>query len=243
MSLTYSPPDWSSRLTVSARSCGDDAAAVIAQTESAGAITLSGGFPDPPAFPADRVSAVTAQLMVTSGGIDALGLLATSFIEAGDAVVVEAPTYFGAITAFRARRADVRPVPIGDSGLDVEALAALLGSGLRPKIRYSIPDHHNPTGLGQSRQCREQLVELCRRDGILLVEDVGYRELSFDSETVLSALDERMPSGVSWTVPSGGFFTWLTLPGEIDTVRASDHAAAAGVTYVAGPVPPRQAAH
>src|SRR5436190_1652038 len=78
------------------------------------------------------------ELLVTSGGIEALELVSKSFLDKGDTVVVEGPTYLGAIMAFRSFEAEVRPVPIDADGLDVDALSAVLGRGLRPKLLYTI---------------------------------------------------------------------------------------------------------
>ena len=120
------------------------------------------------------------ELLVTSGGIEALELVAKSFLDRGDDVVVEAPTYLGAIMAFRSFEATVHAVPVDADGLDVEALGALLDGGLRPKLLYTIPDHQNPAGVTLAAGRREALVELARRHGVLVVEDVAYRELGFD---------------------------------------------------------------
>jgi 2-aminoadipate transaminase len=124
--------------------------------------------------------------MVTSGGIDALELLAKSLIDPGDVVLVEAPTYLGAIMGFEAYEADVRGVPMDDDGLDVDALEALLAAGLRPKLLYTIPDHQNPSGRQLSEQRRHALAALAQRYGVLVVEDVAYRELSFSGERATS---------------------------------------------------------
>src|SRR4051794_33786810 len=121
-----------------------------------------------------------AELMITSGGIEGLELVSKSFLDRGDDVVIEAPTYLGAIMAFRSFEANVHAVPLDDDGLDVDALASLLEGGLRPKLLYTIPDHQNPAGLTLSLERRKALVELARRHGFLIVEDVAYRELGFD---------------------------------------------------------------
>jgi len=71
-------------------------------------------------------------------------------------------------------------VPLDADGLDVDALAALLERGLRPKLLYTIPDHQNPAGVTLAAERRSALVELARHYGFLLVEDVAYRELTFD---------------------------------------------------------------
>ena len=119
------------------------------------------------------------ELMITSGGIDCMELLAKSYLDPGDQVVVEAPTYLGAIMAFRGYEADLHGVPMDDDGMRVDVLAGLLAGGLRPKIVYTIPDYQNPTGLSMSADRRTELVGLARRYGFLICEDVAYRELGF----------------------------------------------------------------
>ncbi len=148
------------------------------------------------------------ELMITSGGIDCLELIAKSYIDADDVVVVEAPTYLGAIMAFRGYEADVRGVPVDADGLRVDVLADLLAAGLRPKILYTIPDFQNPTGLTMSAPRRAGLVALARRYGFLLVEDVAYRDLGFD----------RAPPPSLWSmapdvVVQAGTFSKIFCPG------------------------------
>jgi 2-aminoadipate transaminase len=121
------------------------------------------------------------ELMITSGGIDCMELLAKSYVDPGDVVVVEAPTYLGAIMAFRGYEADVRGVAVDGDGMRVDLLGDLLAGGLRPKIVYSIPDYQNPTGLSMNAERRHELVRLARRYGFLILEDVAYRDLGFGS--------------------------------------------------------------
>jgi 2-aminoadipate transaminase len=121
------------------------------------------------------------ELMITSGGIDCMELLAKTYIDPGDVVAVEAPTYLGAIMAFRGYEADVRGVAMDDDGMRVGLLADLLAGGLRPKIIYTIPDYQNPTGLSMNAERRHELVRLARRYGFLILEDVAYRDLGFGS--------------------------------------------------------------
>ena len=121
------------------------------------------------------------ELMITSGGIDCMELLAKSYVDPGDVVVVEAPTYLGAIMAFRGYEADVRGVAMDDDGMRVDLLGDLLAGGLRPKIIYTIPDYQNPTGLSMNAERRHELVRLARRYGFLILEDVAYRDLGFGS--------------------------------------------------------------
>ena len=150
----------------------------------------------------------TGELMVTSGGIDCMELVAKSYLDTGDAVVVEAPTYLGAIMAFRGYEADVRGVPVDSDGLRTDVLADQLAAGLRPKILYTIPDFQNPTGLTMSAPRRTELVELARRYGFLIIEDVAYRDLHF----------EQAPPDSLWSmapdvVLQAGTFSKIFCPG------------------------------
>ena len=122
------------------------------------------------------------ELLIASGAIEALELVGKTFLDPGDVVVVEAPTYLGAIMAFRGFQADVRTVAMDDDGLAVDELESRLAGGLRPKLLYTIPDHQNPAGVSLSAERRERLVELARHHGFLIVEDVAYRELGFDDD-------------------------------------------------------------
>ncbi len=122
------------------------------------------------------------ELLITSGAIEALELIGKSFIDRGDLVAIEGPTYLGAIMAFRSFEAEVVAIPIDEHGLEVDVLERRLAEGLRPKLLYTIPDHQNPAGVSLSRERRESLVELSRRYGFLVVEDVAYRELGFEEE-------------------------------------------------------------
>ncbi len=120
------------------------------------------------------------ELLVTSGGIEAMQLAATVFLDAGDTVLVEAPTYLGAPMSFASFEAEVATVPLDDDGLDVDALAGLLAGGLRPKFLYTNPDHQNPAGVTLAAGRRQPLVDLALEHGFAIVEDVAYREFTFD---------------------------------------------------------------
>jgi 2-aminoadipate transaminase len=126
------------------------------------------------------------ELLVTSGAIEALELVGKSFLDPGDVVVVEAPTYLGSLQSFRSFEAALVPVTLDEHGLDVEELARRLADGVRPKLVYTIPDHQNPAGVSLAADRREALVELARRYGFLVVEDVAYRELAFADESLPS---------------------------------------------------------
>jgi 2-aminoadipate transaminase len=153
------------------------------------------------------------ELMITSGGIDCMELLAKSYLDPGDVVVVEAPTYLGAIMAFRGYQADVRGVPVDDAGMRVDVLADLLAGGLRPKIVYTIPDYQNPTGLSMSAERRRELAGLARRYDFLILEDVAYRELGFGTLELGTVAAPSLWSLAPDVVLQAGTFSKIFSPG------------------------------
>jgi 2-aminoadipate transaminase len=120
------------------------------------------------------------EFIVTSGGMECIALACQSLIDPGDTVAVEAPTYLGALMAFERYEAVVEGIEMDEDGLVVEALEERLEGGLRPKLLYVIPEYQNPTGRTLPLERREELVDLCRRHGVLILEDVAYREIAFD---------------------------------------------------------------
>jgi 2-aminoadipate transaminase len=148
------------------------------------------------------------ELIVTSGGMECIALACLTMIEPGDVVAVEAPTYLGALMAFGGFEAEVAGIAMDEDGLVVEALAERLADGLRPKFVYVIPEYQNPTGRTLPLARREALVALCRRHGVLIFEDVAYRELAFDG-TSLPSLWSLAPD----IVVQAGTFSKIFFPG------------------------------
>jgi 2-aminoadipate transaminase len=122
--------------------------------------------------------------MVTSGGMESIALMCQALIDPGDTIAVEAPSYLGALMAFGGAEADTVAIAIDDDGLCVDALAERLAAGLRLKFLYTIPEYQNPTGRTLALERRRELVELCRGHGVLIFEDVAYRELPFDGTSL-----------------------------------------------------------
>ncbi|HJZ38681.1 MAG TPA: PLP-dependent aminotransferase family protein, partial [Solirubrobacterales bacterium] len=254
------------------------------------------------------------------GGIDCINLICHSLLDPGDQVALEAPTYLGAIMAFAGYEAEVTPIEMDDEGIQVDLLEDKLNAGYRPKFVYVIPDYQNPSGRTLSVARRRALADMCREHGVIVVEDIAYREISFSGESLPSiwsiapditiqagtfskvfcpgvrlgwavgppdlianliaakqntdqcagALGQRMveeygraghferelpaarelyashweaaaralelylPEGCTWSEPTGGMFTWLTLPETINTTTLRSAATAAGVAYVPG---------
>lgn len=135
---------------------------------------------------ADGSPAHADDLVVTTGGQQALDLLAKLFCDPGDIVLAEGPSYVGALSAFSAYQAEVVHVRMDGDGLvpeDVQAtLDRLSAGGRRPKFLYTVPNHQNPAGVSLSNERRERLVEIARRHDLLIVEDNPYGLLDFKEE-------------------------------------------------------------
>ncbi|AEN10076.1 MULTISPECIES: PLP-dependent aminotransferase family protein [unclassified Streptomyces] len=273
---------------------------------------------------AEGIGATPDEVLVTVGSQQALDLVTRVFVNPGDTVVTEGPTYVTALSTFAAHQARVVEVAMDRDGVVPQALAdtfALLAAEGRPAtFFYTVPTFHNPTGRVLGADRRAEVLEICRRAGVLLVEDNPYGLLHFGerphralcadapdgvvylgsfsktlapglrvgwarapravtAKLVLAAesamlshsklaqravsrfLDTRswqghldvarslyrgrrdamleelaatMPDGVSWTVPAGGFFVWLTLPAGLDARAMMPRAVDGGVAYVPG---------
>src|SRR4051794_33242430 len=154
--------------------------------------TASEGIPSVRRYLIERVAHLQGrqpawdELTVTSGGMECIDLLSRSMLDPGDDVAVEGPTYLGAIMAFRGYRARLTGVPMDEHGLDVGWFEERLEGGYRPKFLYIIPEFQNPSGRTLTLERRQALVDVCRRYGVLIFEDVAYRELSFDGSSLPS---------------------------------------------------------
>ena len=123
------------------------------------------------------------QMLISNGSQQGIDLIARAFINAGDEVVLEAPAYLGALQVFNLARAKLRFVTQLSTGPDLEELERCFSSG-RCKLFYGVPDFHNPTGVCWDLATRQAVAQLCRRYGVLLVEDIAYRELRFSNQSL-----------------------------------------------------------
>jgi 2-aminoadipate transaminase len=139
---------------------------------------------------ADAVDA--EQIQLCSGASGALDLVVRALIDPGDVIFAEAPAYLGTLRNFRGVLADVRSLPMDEQGLCVDALAdavrACKRDGLRPKLVYTIPTHHNPTGRTLSLPRRRALLELCASEGLWVIDDDTYGELGYDASASVPLL-------------------------------------------------------
>jgi 2-aminoadipate transaminase len=119
-------------------------------------------------------------VMITSGSQQGLDLIGRLFVNPGDRILTESPTYLGALQAWSAYQADYLTVPIDDDGLDVGRLEAQLRGG--PKFLYILPNFQNPAGVTLSLERRQRLVELANHYGAPIVEDDPYGQLRYEGE-------------------------------------------------------------
>jgi DNA-binding transcriptional MocR family regulator len=133
-----------------------------------------------------QIEAHPDDIVVTTGSQQALDLVTRIFIDPGDVIVAEAPSYVGALGVFRAYQAEVVHVPLDDHGLQPaaldDALRSLKQAGRTVKLLYTVPNHHNPAGVTLSAARRPEIVEIAQRYGVLVLEDDPYALLGFDGD-------------------------------------------------------------
>lgn len=262
-------------------------------------------------------------VVVTTGSQQALDLVTKLFIDPNDVILAEAPSYVGAIGVFRSYQAEISHVQMDDHGLIPQALreriVELRDAGKKIKFLYTIPNFHNPAGVTLTWERRIEILEICRSNDILVLEDNPYGLLYFDApppqamrsveedgviylgsfsktlapgfrigwalaphaireklilanesailspssfsqfvvseylrtadwkaqidtfrgvyrerrDAMLSALEEQLPE-LSWTVPNGGFYVWVTLPDQLDSKSMLPRAVKELVAYTPG---------
>jgi 2-aminoadipate transaminase len=137
----------------------------------------------------------TEDVIVTTGGQQAIDLITKTLVDPGDPVICEAPTYAGAVPVFCSYEADVHQVATDDDGMDIDELEDVLDrldtEGRRPKFIYSVPTFQNPSGVTLSGERRRRLVAIARERELLVVEDNPYGLLRYegDPEEPLYKLD------------------------------------------------------
>ena len=160
------------------------------------------------AWIAERHGVAPEQVLVTNGSMQADAFLFDALVSAGDAVVVERPTYDRTLLSLRNRGADIRMVALEPDGIDTDALERLLADGVAPRLAHIIPNFQNPAGYTTSAAKRERLLGLAREYDFTVFEDDPYGSLRFEGEqlaTMLSMDPERVvyASSFSKTVCPG----------------------------------------
>jgi 2-aminoadipate transaminase len=136
-------------------------------------------------------------VLITTASQQGLELISKVFIDPGDTVIVEMPSYLGGLNAFTSYRANLVSIPLDDEGMRIdilrERLKELNDADRLPKFIYTVPDFQNPAGVTLSTDRRTKLLEICYQYDLPLVEDTPYRELRFEGESPpdLLSLDDR----------------------------------------------------
>jgi 2-aminoadipate transaminase len=136
-----------------------------------------------------------ADVLITNGAQQGIDLAARIFVDPGDIVLTEEPTFMDALRVFRSHEAEPVGVPVDDEGLQVDILAALLDRlPRRPKFLYTMPTYQNPMGVSLSTARRRALIDLARERGLVIVEDDPYGDLSYDGDPppTLKSLDPEV---------------------------------------------------
>ncbi|MFF5205222.1 PLP-dependent aminotransferase family protein [Streptosporangium sp. NPDC000396] len=160
----------------------------------------------------EGIEANADDVVVTVGSQQALDLITRIFIDPGDVVLAEGPSYVGALGTFAAYQAKVVHIAVDDEGIVPESLAqtiyALQTAGSPIKFLYTIPTFQNPAGVTLNQTRRQQVLEICQRAGVLIVEDNPYGLLGFDDEP-MRALRADNADGVVYL----GSFSKTLAPG------------------------------
>jgi len=169
------------------------------------AIQYSGGQGDPKLrdqvrelMALEGVKSSVEDIVMTTGSQHGLDLVSGLFLDKGDVVLAEGPSYVGAIGIFRHYEAHIEHVATDNDGIQPEALKAtiarLKAAGRRIKFLYLVPNFANPSGVTLAERRRAKIVELCRKNGILILEDNPYGLLYFDKKVpdALRSLDDNV---------------------------------------------------
>lgn len=168
----------------------------------------------------DRGTALGLEnIMVTSGSQQALDLITRVFIEPGDTVFVEEPSYMGALQVFSAAGARLVSVPMDKDGLRTDVLEQLLARN-RPKFIYTLPTYQNPSGITLNEQRRRELLKVARAHHVPIVEDDIYSDIYFDRPVPsLKSADNHEQviyiSSFSKIVFPGLRLGWVAAPAEV----------------------------
>ncbi len=164
-------------------------------------------------------------VMITAGGQQALDLIGKIFINPGDKILVEAPTYLGALQAWNAYGAEYVTIPGDENGMVVEDLEDLFASGI--KLIYALPNFQNPTGITLSLERRKVIIDLAAKYNVPIVEDDPYGRLRYEGEPIKPLYTISAESGKPYNgnviyissfskILSPGFrLAWIIAPKEV----------------------------
>ncbi|MGC8609046.1 MAG: PLP-dependent aminotransferase family protein [Thermoplasmata archaeon] len=138
----------------------------------------------------ENIDAKREEIIITTGSQQALYAMGKIFVNPGDTIITEGPTYVGAISAFNANMANMIPIDMDDNGMMIdkleEKLAELDKNGVKPKFIYVIPTFQNPAGVTMNLERRKRLLEISEKYDIPIIEDNPYGQLRYNGEPVPS---------------------------------------------------------
>ena len=149
----------------------------------------------------DNIDITSEQILITSSGQHGLDLTGRLFINPGDIVILDRPTFAGAIVAFQMQRPEIVGIDLEDDGPNVvkyrEKIQELAAQNKKPKFMYVVPDFQNPSGITTSLAKREALLDLSYEINVPIIEDSPYRDLRYYGETIPSifSLDQKRGGG------------------------------------------------
>lgn len=124
------------------------------------------------------------ELIITSGAQQVMDLMTKAFVNKGDTVICEAPTFIGSLNTFRSYGANLVGVPVDKDGMNIELLEKALKENKNTKFIYTIPNFQNPTGITMSFEKRKEVYSLAKKYGVLIIEDNPYGEIRFSGENI-----------------------------------------------------------
>lgn len=148
--------------------------------------SVTAGLPELRQYIADRYNSkyglnlTSANVVITTGSQQALDLIGKTFLNKGDSVIVEKPTYLAAIQAFAIQQPEFVSVDLTDDGMDLKQLEEALKQNV--KFLYAIPNFQNPTGLTYTAENKEKVYQLLKETDVIMVEDDPYGELRYEGE-------------------------------------------------------------
>ncbi len=128
----------------------------------------------------ENIGTENDDLIVVSGGQQGIELATKCLVNEGDTIIVELPSFIGATNAFRSYGAHLVGVPVKEDGMDLDALERALAENSNVRFIYTIPTFQNPMGVTMSVEKRKKLYEIAKKNGVLILEDNPYGELTFN---------------------------------------------------------------
>lgn len=165
------------------------------------------------------------RLMITTGSLQAINILAKVFVDPGDEILVENPCFIGAVSAFKSYQANMTGIPLTEKGIDTEVLEKTLEQKGNAKFLYITPNFHNPAGLLYSSGVKNKVIEIMKGRNIPVIEDDAYSDLYFYEEDMeqLRTIKSVDPDGLdvcytgsfSKIIGPGLRLGWMLVPEEI----------------------------